>query len=107
MTKIIWFSRHPMTADQRAALEGKLGPVEIEQVNKTVASAAEILDPSADAYAVVMSVELMAELRALTDKPIYFATSERVRTTDPDGQPAFEFKHKAWLGVARLELEEL
>ena len=38
--KVLWFSRHEMTPEQRAAL----GDVEIIQVNKTVQSAYELQD---------------------------------------------------------------
>ena len=35
--KVLWFSRHEMSAEQRAAL----GDVEIVQINKTIQSAQE------------------------------------------------------------------
>ena len=36
--KVLWFSRHEMSAEQRAAL----GDVEIVQINKTIQSAQEL-----------------------------------------------------------------
>ena len=38
--KVLWFSRHEMTLEQRAVL----GDVEIIQINKTVQSAYELQD---------------------------------------------------------------
>lgn len=38
--KVLWFSRHEMTLEQRVAL----GDVEIIQINKTVQSAYELRD---------------------------------------------------------------
>lgn len=40
MKKILWFSRHKMTPEQKLAL----GDVEIMQINKTINSAYELKD---------------------------------------------------------------
>ena len=38
MKKILWFSRHSMSADQKAALETALGEIEVTQINGTAAN---------------------------------------------------------------------
>lgn len=42
MKKVLWFSRHTMTEEQKQALIDKLGEIEITQINKTIASAYDI-----------------------------------------------------------------
>ena len=58
--KVLWFSRHEMTLEQRAAL----GDVEIIQINKTVQSAYELQDEinECDIIAIVAPINLPQEL---------------------------------------------
>lgn len=35
MTQVLWFSRHPLSAEQEASLVSKLGPISVTQVNGT------------------------------------------------------------------------
>ena len=67
--KVLWFSRHEMTPEQRAAL----GDVEIIQVNKTVQSAYELQDEinECDIIAIVAPINLQQQFIKLANgKPV-------------------------------------
>ena len=57
--KVLWFSRHEMILEQRAAL----GDVEIIQINKTVQSAYELRDEinECDIIAIVAPINLQQQ----------------------------------------------
>jgi len=115
MKHVLWVSRHEMTPDQRADLERIMGgPVELICWRDTVREASELVPAlkQADAAAVVLPLELLAELLPLAgEKPVLQAVSGRVPTgrtvSTPDGrqEPEFAFVHRGWRQVVRLELE--
>lgn len=115
MKRVLWVSRHEMIPDQRADLERALGgQVELFPWRDTVRDAAELVPALArvDAVAVVLPLELLAELLTLAgDKPVLQAVSGRDATgrtvTLPDGrqEPEFAYAHRGWRRILRLEVE--
>ena len=115
MKRVLWISRHQMTAEQRSDLERVMGEaVELPPWTKTVENLAELRPEveQADAVAAVLPVELLAELVRLAGKRPVLQTAAvrtptgRVRTL-PDGrrEPEFAFAHGGWRQILRLELE--
>ena len=115
MKRVLWISRHQMTAEQRSDLERVMGEaVELRPWTKTVENLAELRPEveQADAVAAVLPVELLAELVRLAGKRPVLQTAAvrtptgRVRTL-PDGrrEPEFAFAHGGWRQILRLELE--
>lgn len=100
--KILWFSQHDMTEQQRKDLVRIFGDITIHKINKTIKSVDE-LPLDFDVFAVVMTVELQAQLlKKLRDKQkLIVAKSQRVR--NQDGK--FEFVHAGWTWIKKLELE--
>lgn len=96
MKKILWFSRHEMTSDQKAALGSD---VEIVQINKTINNAYELqaeID-EADVIAIVAPIGLQEQfLKLAKGKPVIIALSERVLEKDPNGDDKVCFKFIKW-----------
>lgn len=81
MKKVLWFSRHAMTEEQKQALIDKLEEIEITQVNKTITSAYDIREEieTSDVVAIVAPIHIQEQvLRLAGDKPVIMALSERV-----------------------------
>jgi hypothetical protein len=104
-----------MTDAQRADLERIMGgPVRLLPWRDTV-EVVECLRPAleaADAVAVVLPLELLAELVPMAQgKPVLQAVSRRVPTgrtvTLPDGrrEPEFAFVHRCWNQILRVDIE--
>ena len=115
MKRVLWISRHQMTAEQRSDLERVMGEaVELRPWTETVEDLTELCPEveRADAVAAVLPVELLAELVRLAGKRPVLQTAAvrtptgRVRTL-PDGrrEPEFAFAHGGWRQILRLELE--
>lgn len=115
MKRVLWISRHRMAPDQREDLERIMGgPVALIPWRESVRDVSE-LRPSleeADAAAVVLPLELLAQLLPLAEgKPVLQAVSGRVPTgrmiPTPDGgqEPEFAFVHRGWRQLLRLTLE--
>ena len=69
--KVLWFSRHEMTLEQRA--------VEIIQINKTVQSAYELQDEinECDIIAIVAPINLQQQFIKLANgKPVIMAVND-------------------------------
>lgn len=102
--KVLWFSRHAMTAEQRATLVD----VEIFQVNKTIKSAyelkAEIDD--CDIIAVVAPIGLQEQfLRLAGDKPVITAVNDRRIIKNDDGsEDKVEFHFVKWERLLKIEV---
>lgn len=117
--KILWLSRHDMTKEQMADLKRIYGDVEVEKLDKTIKTADDILDTADgfDVLAVVLPIDLIAELFAKTDKEIITAKSERVRCTNETvfnpatnkEEPQFKFVHRGWsrYKTVKIEMEQL
>ena len=80
MKKVLWVSRHEMTAEQRADLDRVMGGAELLPWKETVTDVAQLLPllEQADAVAAVLPPELLAKLLTLAgNKPVLRAVSER------------------------------
>lgn len=77
MKKVLWFSRHEMTQEQKSAL----GESEIVQIDKQISSAYEIADEinNCDIIAIVAPINLQQQfLKIAGDKPVIYAVNDRV-----------------------------
>ncbi len=123
MTKVLWFSRHSMSADQRGALEAKLGMVEIVQVDGTMPNVhvafpgkldgedAEIppfkeLLKGFQVVAIVAPIHLQQQILGVAgETPVIFAESKRERISVPEGQePQFQFIFKGWKRLVEVKV---
>lgn len=105
MKKVMWFSRHEMTADQKAALgEGVI----VEQVNKTINSAFELKDEvdAADIIAIVAPINLQQQfLKIAGNKPVIMAVNDRVLVKQDDGsEDKVEFRFVKWERLRKIEV---
>jgi len=103
MTKILWFSRHEMTEDQKKDLERIYGPVTVNQINKTIKTAHEIQDniDQADVVAIVAPIQLQQQfLRAAGDKPVISCRSKRI--VNPDDTVTFVFD--GWYRIIQIDV---
>lgn len=102
--KIMWFSRHEMTQEQRAAL----GDCEIVQVNKTINSAYELQNEidACDIIAIVAPINLQQQfLKLANDKPVIMAVNDRVLVPQADGsEDKVEFRFVKWEQLDRIEI---
>lgn len=92
--RVMWFSRHEMTQEQRAALGTD---VEVFQVNKSITSAYELQEEirAADVIAIVAPINLQQQfLKIAGEKPVIMAVNDRVLIPNEDGgedKVAFRF----------------
>ena len=105
--KVLWFSRHTMTAEQL----GALGTVrEIVQCDGTISSAWELAEEinDCDIIAIVAPINLQQQfLKLAGDKPVIMALSERVITPDPEGgESKVEFVFQKWERLVKIEVEK-
>lgn len=102
--KVLWFSRHEMTDDQRAAL----GDVEIKQINKSINSAYELIDEikDCDILAIVAPINLQQQfLKLAGDKPVIMAVNDRVLIPQQDGtEDKAEFHFVKWEQLLKIEV---
>ena len=102
--KVLWFSRHEMTPEQRAAL----GDVEIIQVNKTVQSAYELQDEinECDIIAIVAPINLQQQFIKLANgKPVIMAVNDWVLIKQADGtEDKAEFRFVKWERLIRIDI---
>ena len=109
---VLWVSRHAMTPRQEKQLYQIYGDIRIQQLDGTFTDAADIAAVSADIYAVVLPVGLLAALRRLTDREIIIPVSGRVPTgrtvlnpANGASEPEYAYDHLQWQRILRLELE--
>ena len=104
MKKILWFSRHEMSKEQRDALGDG---VEIYQVSKSIQSARELAKEieESDILAVVAPIGLQAEfLRLAGEKPVVSAVSERIVVPQEEGEDKVVFKFVKWERLLKIEV---
>lgn len=103
--KVMWFSRHEMTKEQREALGTN---VEIKQINKTVNSAFELREEieNADIIAIVAPINLQQQfLKLAGNKPVIMAVNDRVIVTREDGtEEKAEFRFVKWERLVKIEV---
>ena len=115
MKRVLWISRHEMTAPQLRDLERVLGDkVELECQRDTICDMNELrpLIAASDAVAAVLPPRLLAELMAMRgERPVLQSVSARRQSGRmnllPDGrrEPEVIFEHLCWEQVLQMELE--
>ena len=102
--KVLWFSRHEMTPEQKAAL----GDCEITQISKTISSAYELADEiaAADIVAIVAPINIQAQfLKLAGDKPVITAKSQRLLVHQDDGsEDKVVFQFEKWERLVKIEV---
>lgn len=105
--KVMWFSRHEMTPDQKNAL-GK--NVEVNQINKSINSAFELQDEirNSDVIAIVAPIHLQQQfLKVAGDKPVIMAVNDRVLVPQPDGiEDKVEFHFNKWEQLKEINISK-
>lgn len=122
MTKVLWFSRHEMDADQRGALETKFGgPVDVTQVNGTMPNvhvpfkgeidgiegidgnipAFKTLIQDFDVVAIVAPINLQQQILGIAgDKPVIMC--ENAREFVEGDKVVFRFVR--WFRLVKIEV---
>ena len=123
MTKVLWFSRHEMTAPQIEALEAKLGVIEVTQVDGTMHNmhtpfkgkingedaeipAFKTLVQGFDVVAIVAPIQLQQQILSVAgETPVILAESKRERVSVPEGEePQFQFVFKGWKRLLEVKV---
>ena len=123
MVKVLWFSRHEMTPDQRGALEAKLGDITVTQLDGTMPNVhipfsgklngedAEIppfkeLMQGFHVIAIVAPINLQQQIIGIAgNTPVIFAESKRERISVPEGEePQFQFVFKGWKRLLEVKV---
>lgn len=104
MRKVLWFSRHEMTAEQRKAL----GNCEIIQVNKTINSAYELKNEidACDIIAIVAPINLQQQFLQLAgEKPVIMAVNNRILVPQEDGtEDKVSFQFVKWERLIEIKI---
>ena len=119
-TKILWFSRHEMTAEQKQGLMSKFTDLEIIQISGSPANvhvpfqsgtgeelpALKELIKDFDVLAVVLPIHLQQQLLQVAgDKPVIQALNGRVLVPNPDGgEDKVQFVHQKWERLVKIEV---
>lgn len=121
--KILWFSRHEMTAEQKEGLISKFADLEITQVSGSPANVhtqfegvsgwtTAIFPPlkemilDYDVLAVVLPIHLQQQLLQVAgDKPVIQALNGRVLVPNPyGGEDKVQFVHQKWERLVKIEV---
>lgn len=104
MRKVLWFSRHEMTAEQRKAL----GYCEIMQINKTINSAYELKNEidACDIIAIVAPINLQQQFLQLAgEKPVIMAVNDRILVPQEDGtEDKVSFQFVKWERLIEIKI---
>lgn len=104
MRKVLWFSRHEMTEEQRKAL----GDCEIMQINKTINSAYEIKNEidACDIIAIVAPINLQQQFLQLAgEKPVIMAVNDRILVPQEDGtEDKVSFQFVKWERLIEIKI---
>ena len=119
-TKILWFSRHEMTVEQKQGLNCKFADLQITQISGSPANVhvqfediAGIQQPALkelakeyDVLAVVLPIHLQQQLlQVVGDKPVIQALNGRVLIPNPDGgEDKVQFVHQKWERLVKIEV---
>lgn len=105
MEKVLWFSRHEMTTEQREALGTD---IEIMQINKSINSAYELKEEidQCDIIAIVAPINLQQQfLKLANGKPVIMAVNDRVLIPQPDGtKDKVAFRFVKWEQLIKIEV---
>lgn len=110
-TKVLWFSQHEMSDEQKKALQLVYGQdMELNHVNRTVRNMYDIQDDirNADVVAMVGTVDMQSQAIKIADgKPVITAVSDRVLTKDEDGNVSkVAFVFNRWEQVKSVEISK-
>lgn len=115
MKKVLWVSRHEMTAEQKADLDRIMGGEARLLPWKETVRDIQALTPllrQADAVAAVLPLELLSQLLELSEgKPVLRAVCDREMTgrtiLTPDGRQELDvhYVHRCWQRLLRVEVE--
>ncbi len=101
-----------MTKEQIDDLTRIYGEAEIIQVDQTINRAEDILAIDADVYAVVLPIDIIAELKKQTEKDVIRPVSSRVKSDVTKINPAnglmeseYIFRHEGWQRINRIEID--
>lgn len=116
MTKVLWLSRHTMSAEQVADLKRIYGSdVDVKSTDMTVSSWRDVVEAGADCdiLAVVLPPAILADLTnpRNNSKPVIRAKANRVATGKTVVNPAtgkeeaeYCFQHAGWEQVLKIEV---
>jgi hypothetical protein len=97
-----------MTTDQLAALEAKLGEVEVMKVDQTIQTAFELSAEveEADVIAIVAPINLQAQfLKIANGKPVIIAQNRRELVKSEDGSESKAiFVFEGWKQLKKIEV---
>lgn len=118
MVKVLWFSRHEMTAEQFGSLEAKLGPIDVLQINGTAPNVhvpfpavingveqeckplKEVI-AEVDVVAVVAPINMQQQIVGVAgDKPVIIAKNRRVRVNEAE----FNFEFEGWERLIEIKV---
>lgn len=106
--KVLWFSRHEMTNDQKADLHRIYGDLTLTQVSKTIQNAYELQNDVAehDVIAIVAPVNLHEQfLKIAAGKPVISCRNKRVLIKNPDGgEDKVEFVFDGWFQIDEVKV---
>ena len=96
MKKILWFSRHKMTPEQKLAL----GDVEIMQIKDEI--------DECDIIAIVAPINLQQQFLKLAEgKPVIMAVNDRVLIDQENGSESkVEFRFIKWERLLKIEVQK-
>lgn len=103
-TKVLWFSRHEMTASQIMDLERIFGRVVVNQVSRTIQHATELKREihENDVIAIVAPLPLQQEFLELAgDKPVIFCKNRRI-LDENGGKISFIFD--GWYRIIKINV---
>ena len=103
MKKVLWFSRHKMTEEQRMDLERIYGEISVNQISKTISSAYELADDieKVDIVAIVAPINLQTQfLKLAGNKPVISCRNKRVFIDDAK----VEFIFDGWYQIKKIEI---
>ena len=115
MTKVLWLSRHTMTADQVEDLKRIYGDITVKNCDMTVKIWKDVTEAGADCdvLAVVLPPAILADLTNPRNnaKPVIRAKANRVPTGRTILNPAtgkqeteYCFQHAGWEQVIKIEV---
>lgn len=109
MKKVLWFSRHELTAEQKTGLAHVLhvreNELSVRVLDKTICNAEEIIAEieGEELVAAVLPVRLLSELMRLLPAGVTVAVPRNRKTRDAFG--AYAFVYDGWDVVRRCVYE--
>lgn len=108
MKRVLWISRHVLTAEQHAGLErfceDKIDVCcwqsNVEKIDDLLSEMAE-----ADVIAAVLPIHLLARLvTAAGERPVLIPIADRTLIPVADGESAVRFAHNSWQRIIKFDL---